>query len=284
MTYNCEILNQISEKKIKANATGEKKLEQLYLESPAEKVHLRLCRNILGVSNKTRWLAVLGKLGEYPVDIFAYTQIVQYWHGIAVKMKRNSLIYKVFNSVQEDYQNNHFNWMNTIRFLLNYCSLNQIWENPASISIKALGNKVKDCLPKYYVEYFDRKVEDPVSASLKIPNKPQNTTGNKLCTYSLIKPNYAMEPYLLCVTNREKRQCMSKLRCSNHSLAIEVGRHKKLQVNERLCSNCNEIEDEIYFISNCALFDTVRKKFLQEISEMDQTFSQLDDEESYDKQ
>ena len=92
-----------------------------------------------------------------------------------------------------------------------------------------------------------------------------------------------MEPYLLCVTKTEKRQCLSKLRCSNHSLIIEVGRHKKLQVNERLCPKCNEIEDEIQFISSCALFDTVRKKFIQEIIEIDQTFSQLDDEEFFIK-
>ena len=48
---------------------------------------------------------------------------------------------------------------------------------------------------------------------------------------------------------------------------------------ERLCPKCNEIEDAIHFISSCALFDTVRKKFIQEIIEIDQTFSQLNDEE-----
>ena len=58
LTYNCEILSQISEKKIKAVANGEKQLEQLYFESPAAKVHLKLCRNILCVSNKTSCLAV----------------------------------------------------------------------------------------------------------------------------------------------------------------------------------------------------------------------------------
>ena len=72
---------------------------------------------------------------------------------------------------------------------------------------------------------------------------------------------------------------MSKLRCSNHPLATEVGRHTKLQVNERLCPKCNEIGDEIHFISSCGLFDTVRKKFIQEIIKIDQTFSQLNDEE-----
>ena len=79
LTYNCEILNQIPENKIKAVANGDKQLQQLYFGSPAEKIHLRLCRNILGVSNKMSCLAVPGELGEYPVDIFAYTQMVQYY-------------------------------------------------------------------------------------------------------------------------------------------------------------------------------------------------------------
>ena len=116
LTYNCKILNQIPEKKIQAVANGHKQLEQLYFKSPAEKVHLKLCRNNLGVSNKTSCLAVLEELDEHPVGIFSYTQMVQYWHRIAVKMKRNSLIYNVFNAVCEDYQNNYFNRINTIRF------------------------------------------------------------------------------------------------------------------------------------------------------------------------
>ena len=54
-------------------------------------------------------------------------------------------------------------------------------------------------------------------------------------------------------------------------------------VNEGLCPKCNEIEDEIHSISSFALFDIVRKKFIQEIIEIDQTFSQLDDEEFFIK-
>ena len=40
LTENCEILNEISEKKLKAIANREKQLEQLYFGSPSEKVHL----------------------------------------------------------------------------------------------------------------------------------------------------------------------------------------------------------------------------------------------------
>ena len=48
--------------------------------------------------------------------------------------------------------------------------------------------------------------------------------------------------------------------------------------NERLCPKCNEIEDD-----SCALFDTVRKKFIKETTDIDQTFSQLNDKEFFIK-
>ena len=81
-----------------------------------------------------------------------------------------SLIYKVFNAVHKDYHNNNFNWINRTHFLLNHINFNRIWENPASVR---LGNKVKHCLQMYYAEYFEKKIKDPVSASLKIEPKPK---------------------------------------------------------------------------------------------------------------
>ena len=48
-----------------------------------------------------------------------------------------------------------------------------------------------------------------------------------------------------------------------------------MQVSERLCSTCKETKDEIHFIFKCALFDSTRKQLIQEIIEIDQTFSLL---------
>ena len=56
-----------------------------------------------------------------------------------------------------------------------------------------------------------------------------------------------MEPYLL-ITNKESIRKLSKLRCGNHDLAIETGRYKKQAVEERLCLNCNKVEDELHFL------------------------------------
>ena len=69
---------------------------------------------------------------------------------------------------------------------------------------------------------------------------------------------------------------MSKLRCSNHSLAIETGRHKKIEVDNGLCLKCNVIEDEIHFLTECRVFDTTREKFLKDLVDIDSAFGKQD--------
>ena len=64
LTYSCEILNQISDKKLENLISGKLCLENLYFESPTEKANLQICRNILGLSRKSSCLAVLGELGH----------------------------------------------------------------------------------------------------------------------------------------------------------------------------------------------------------------------------
>ena len=78
-----------------------------------------------------------------------------------------------------------------------------------------------------------------------------------------------MEPYLLTITNKESRRKLSKLRCGNQDLAIETGHYKKQVVEERLCLNCNKLEDKLHFLTECELFTIVREKFFKDLSEID---------------
>ena len=86
----------------------------------------------------------------------------------------------------------------------------------------------------------------------------------KLRTYKPIKNDYKMEIYLYHISDREVRRDLTKLRRSNHSLLIEQGRHSKLEVTECLCTKCNKVEDEIRFLIECKLYDSVRKKFFSD--------------------
>ena len=44
---------------------------------------------------------------------------------------------------------------------------------------------------------------------------------------------------------------------------IELGRHKNLSVEERVCKKCNNsaVEDEIHFLCECPMYDDLRKLY-----------------------
>ena len=109
---------------------------------------------------------------------------------------------------------------------------------------------------KRYFNFWHDRVNNDVSSC---PNKKQTQGGNKPRTYKLIKNDYKMEAYLYHISDREVRRDLTKLRCSNHSLLIEQGRYSKLEVPERLCIRCNNVEHEIHFLTECKLYDSVRK-------------------------
>ena len=50
---------------------------------------------------------------------------------------------------------------------------------------------------------------------------------------------------------------------SDHDLMIELGRHKKLCVEEGVCKKCNNnaVEDEIHFLCECPMYDDLRKLY-----------------------
>ena len=83
-------------------------------------------------------------------------------------------------------------------------------------------------------------------------NKPEGKKGsNKLRTYKLFKENFQLEYYLTAIATVRYRIALTKIRVSCHRLDIETGRYQKpisLPINQRLCTLCNQVEDEIHLI------------------------------------
>ena len=70
------------------------------------------------------------------------------------------------------------------------------------------------------------------------------------------------------VSNFKHRKALSKLRVSDHKLNIEVGRHTKLSLSERICTFCNVvIEDEKHFLLECTvyIYENLRKTLFDDI-------------------
>ena len=91
--------------------------------------------------------------------------------------------------------------------------------------------------------------------------------------------NYKCEDYLHQVTNTRHRIALTKLRLSNHKLAIETGRYSRpfKKPAERICPICKiEMEDEYHFLNicpayqdkRCSLLDYLEKEYRIKISRM----------------
>ena len=56
---------------------------------------------------------------------------------------------------------------------------------------------------------------------------------------------------------------ISKLRCSNHDLEIEKGRHREVLAEMRYCNICRNgtVEDETHFLLDCEVYQPLRELY-----------------------
>ena len=87
---------------------------------------------------------------------------------------------------------------------------------------------------------------------------------SRLQCYSKLKNDFEVKKYLSVVDIRKYRVALTKFRCSNHSLYVELGRQKSLPYYLRFCEFCkftslNCIEDEFHMIVTCSLYTELRE-------------------------
>ena len=85
--------------------------------------------------------------------------------------------------------------------------------------------------------------------------------SNKMRTYRLFKTmdNYKCEDYLHQVTNTRHRIALTKLRLSNHKLAIETGRYSRpfiliRNLQKEFAQFVIEMEHEYHFLNICPAY------------------------------
>ena len=72
-----------------------------------------------------------------------------------------------------------------------------------------------------------------------------------------------MEPYLQTITDFHLRKIVTKFRCSDHRLEIEIGRHNNIPRENRMCKVCStDIENEMHFLCICPKYKALRTQYL----------------------
>lgn len=102
---------------------------------------------------------------------------------------------------------------------------------------------------------------------------------NKLRTYKLFKSVYETEAYCKLPMPICHRAAYAKFRCGVAPIRIETGRFENLEVAQRLCHFCSEIEDEKHVILNCSAYRDLRNQLFTKASSVLPNFIVLNDNE-----
>ena len=106
----------------------------------------------------------------------------------------------------------------------------------------------------------------------------QQPDMSRLNFYKEVKGEFQINDYL-SIRNWEHRKHITKIRCSDHPLEIEKGRHTNIPRTERKCKLCSidEIETEEHFLLRCSKYDLLKNKYsIVEYTAVRQFFNDMD--------
>ena len=151
------------------------------------------------------------------------------------------------------------NWFSSVKWALEAIGLSTLWNNPSSLSPDQVNKVVKDKVLKIFQSFWQSELTSAHQGSLR---------HSKLRTYKTFKSQLKQEKYLSVSMNFKYRKTMCKFRCNDHTLLIETGRHKGLDVNDRICKNCSLglVEDEVHFLLVCPAYSVPRSDLLSHTS------------------
>ena len=176
----------------------------------------------------------------------SYASSIKNWLRIANHNKANEIITKSYDHALAQ----NMSWPIEIKNALSNIGMMESFINPGdddNLHTKAF-QRMCDIFHQEAFEYLRKE-------------------DSKLRTYSHIKSQTGLEPYLHEIKNIKDRVSFTKLRLSNHQLMIEKGRHQKINKNMCVCPFCiNKIEDELHFLLECTSFVEHRTEFFQNIS------------------
>jgi hypothetical protein len=209
-----------------------------------ERVHLKFLKQLLGVKVQTTNSAVFGEFGRFPFEILRKVRIVKYWYRIL--QLPDSFINKML--FLKDVNGIHINsWFINLKSMLNELGFSYLCNK---VNIEPI--EIQSVIQRIYDQYLQNWCSELDNFS-------------KLDSYKLFKCDFVEEKYLSCIENTKHRIALSRFRCSSHKLAIEEGRFRNIERNNRLCTKCNQhqIENEYHFLLICPKYRTLRTELIK---------------------
>ena len=236
--------------------------------SMVDKVMLRFCRCIHNVKATTSNIMVYWECGILPPSIYCNVSAMCYINRLH-HMPNDSIVKQVYNELAKLHQLGFTTWVTHVNEMVDTYLLDmyriQIW-----ISVAEFKSECKRIVGNRFINMWTEQV--------------QNIHSNPILrTYCNIKCNFGMETYLNAIKNYKYRVAISQLRTSSHTLAIEYGRYTrpKAKIEDRKCSSCHILEDDIHFLIECNINQADRENLFSKLTHIAPNFIHMTDEEKF---
>ena len=216
-----------------------------------ERVHLHFLKKLLGVKKSTQNDFIYGECSRTSLLAKRQYFIIKYWFKILQCSERKYItyIYKMMLTDLDEYPNK-INWAYLVKDLLSRMGFYHVWLNQGVGNVNLFLNLFKQRLTDNFTQIWHERLSNSSRANF----------------YTHIA-DFRPKAYLNSVKVLKFRNSLARLRVSSHRLEIEAGRwarpHKP--VNERLCNICNCLEDEYHFVIECSLYNSLRRKYIDQV-------------------
>ena len=249
--YNSENLAHLTHHQISALENKKSTLLSYMSKSYPNSMHQKFMKYILGVKRNCTNMTIHGELGEVPILFHGFISLLSFWHRTS-NMREETLVKQTLDYITNN-NSLKFEWLATVQYLLKYLDIDQYFQNPHLIDT---NNFVMTCKKKLKEKFIDDWLLEISGVSRK------NGENSKMRFYKLIKKSFEKEPYLDIIKDFNLRRTISKFRCSDHILEIEVGRHNNIKLEERVCKLCNGgVESEMHFLKDCPKYTHLRSRY-----------------------
>ena len=226
-----------------------------------DKVLLWYLRLVLGVKATTSSVITLGECGIIPPGVICKVNAILYVERLK-GLPESSIVKTVFKEQQRLHELGFRTWYGKV------CDLARSY----GINLESHNTKkfVKTTLLNSFKETWQSELQD-------INKNPI------LRTYNMLKWEYKPEPYMYLVKSQKYRNALTKIRASSHILEIERGRYTrpKTPISERLCPQCQVVDDEHHFLTSCKSIADERSVLYTKISACHNGFMSMDEQEKF---
>ncbi len=230
--YGCEVWGSFGHKVLFTN--------KFYFNdnSPYEKLHLKMCKQILKVSKRTSNFGSRSELGRMPLMFNIIYAMCKYRIRLDT-FDNTDLLYYALESQKNKKHNSYktITYPNVMGKLFREFNLDF---SPSNQHSRNYSNFLKTKLSGTYSNLF----KDSIS-------ELHNNQDTKLAIYSDVKTKWGYESYL---NSGQYRSYITKFRLSDHFLPIERGRYLKPKIprHDRICTLCNDgLGNEVHALFEC---------------------------------